>query len=308
MKIGIDLGGTNIAAGLVNRHGELTEVVSEKTPETQGKIIEVMVHLAKKLMACAPIGLVGIGVPGVLSADAKTVIHCPNADMMNTPLAQIMEEALKTSVYLGNDANAAGLAESHYGALTDEPNAAMFTLGTGVGGYLVVSGKVVTGAHGCAAEFGHTYVGPRHYDCGCGLNGCLETFSSLRGLQASVLKALNEGVESKVLAQAVKENKLDGKLILDRAKEGDPAAVIAFETMIFGLSIAIRNLMHLTDPAVIAFGGGLARAGDFLFDALREAVVPEQLAYPDIATPKFVGAQLGNDAGIIGATLLDRLV
>lgn len=307
MKIGIDLGGTNIAAGLVNNHGKLVEVLSEKTPKKQEAIIEVMVDLSKKLIEGASVTMLGIGVPGVLSADGKIVVSCPNADMTDTPLVKIMEERLNLPVYLVNDANAAGLAESYYGALKAVDNAALFTLGTGVGGYLMVSGKMVTGAHGCASELGHTYVGPRHYNCGCGLNGCLETFSSIRGLQASVLKALEEGVKSDVLAQAVAENKLEGKLILDRAKAGDPVAMIAFETMIFGLSVVIRNLMHFTDPSVIAFGGGLAGAGDFLFDAIRDAVIPGQLAYPEIAVPKFVAAELGNDAGIIGATLLDRL-
>ncbi len=307
MKIGIDLGGTNIAAGLVDNQGELIKVLSEATPKTQSAIIEVMVRLAKKLTAGTRVQMIGIGVPGVLSADGKRVVSCPNADMTDTPLVQIMETFMEPPVYLVNDANAAGLAESYYGALKGEENAAMLTLGTGIGGYLMVAGKMVTGAHGCATELGHTYVGPRHYNCGCGLNGCLETFSSIRGLKASVVKVLEEGVVSEVLAKSAKENKLNGKLILDRAKTGDPVALIAFDTMVYGLSVAIRNLILFTDPAVIAFGGGLAGAGDFLFNALKDALIPGQLAFPNIAVPKLVSAELGNDAGIIGATLLDRL-
>ncbi|MGL4606629.1 MAG: ROK family protein [Eubacteriaceae bacterium] len=300
MGIGIDLGGTSIKGGLVDATGKILKEVACPTRVSLGytAILEDICHLVKELMDFSKNEetQVGIGVPGILSKDSQSILNCPNLQLKNVSLKADLEKKLDLEVFLVNDATAACIAEAAHGSSYGKNNSVMLTLGTGVGGGVIINNQVITGAHGVASEVGHMLVGKNFYACGCGKNGCLETFSSATALVRFCRMGIEEGENSLLKDQ---EN-FDAKAIFEAGKEGDLLALSGINRLANYLGLAISNINDLIDPDIFVIGGGLSYAGDFLLHKIQKAV-KENLTYPEIAKPEIVLATFKNEAGIIGA-------
>lgn len=312
MTIGVDIGGTNIGGGIVDEKGNVLYKMSELTnPLRQiDAIIQDIANIIKTLHNKAEeenitIEAVGIGVPGPVNKEKGIVIKAINLGWCNLPLKDIIEKNVGLKVYLENDATAAGLAEFKYGAMTGAKSGALLTLGTGVGGGLIINGKPLVSESGISPELGHIIVGNNFYNCNCGNNGCLETFASATALIKYVKKEINQ--EGKISSITQKSNNLrqdiDGKIIFDSAKEGDTLAVEAVDRLANYLAIGIINIIAVVDPEYIVIGGGLAKAGDFLLDKIK-AAVKKRKYYPELPIGNIKLTTLNNNAGIIGAATL----
>ncbi len=303
LKIGIDIGGTNLAGGVVDDQGKVivTDSIPTKADEgyeaVLGRIIQLVNILREKAKEEYPdqqIDAVGCGVPGIVKNGV--VINAVNLHWKNVPLAKDLYAAVHIPVTLINDATAAAVAENRFGASKGKDDSVMYTLGTGVGGGIIVNGKVVNGAHGVASELGHVIQEPNFYSCNCGKNGCLETYSSATG----IVKQYEHEVE-KGLKTDLELEEIAAKDVIDAAREGDEAAVAAFEVMTDQLAKNISNMVDILDPEVFVIGGGVSHAGDFLFDKLKEKAGKNITFKEVVGIPEIVPAQFGNDAGIIGA-------
>lgn len=299
MGIGIDLGGTAIKGGLVSDCGTIVQTLEFPTSRESGyeEIVEKLSQMIGALLEASPqTQAVGIGIPGIISADSEIVLSCPNLGWKNKPLKADLEKKLNHSVHLINDANAAALGEFTYGSGSGCQSMVMLTLGTGIGGGLIINNQIITGAHGVASEIGHMIVGENFYNCECGKNGCLETFSSATALIKYVENQIRNGVHSSLEEGSA----LNGAIIFEAAQNNDPLAIEAVDRMCHYLGLAISNMNDLLDPELFIIGGGLSAAGDFLLEKIQDAA-SRFLTYPDVASPKIVMAGLGNRAGIIGA-------
>lgn len=318
MTIGIDLGGTNIAAGLVDETGKLIFSVKRPTDTQRGRdaIVEDMCAMAMELVAEAEKrGLprpaaIGVGVPCVVDKSMALIHTAANlgAGWVDVPLKRLMEDVTGLKVWLDNDGNLAGLAEHQAGALKGVENGLLLTLGTGIGGGFILNGKLFRGSYGLAPEVGHMIIGDNFFDCNCGKNGCFETFASATAIIKYAEKQVRENAHpTSSLHQAAQMGHLNAHTIFEAAKAGDPLGVEAVDRLTSYLAIGIVNLINLMDPEVIALGGGVAHAGDFLLDQVKRKVA-DRLFLKDFPTARFELAQMGNNAGIIGAAMLGRMM
>jgi len=310
MYIGIDLGGTNIAGGLVNKDGSVVELKSIPTGKERGfeVVTNDILALIKELSSGAPEAVegVGIGVPGVVDKNLSMIYYCTNLGWYDQNLGKALSDALGIPVFIDNDANLAALAEVEAGALSSVKNAVMLTLGTGIGGGVAVDGHILRGSHGLGSEIGHMIIGENFYDCNCGNNGCFETFSSA----TAVIKYAEKLVQEKTYPDSplnliYKEKGLTAKAIVDAAKSGDRLGNDVFDRLVRYLAIGVTNIINLYDPEMIAFGGGLAHTGDFLIEKLN-AKVQSMAFIKNFPSAKLILAELGNDAGVIGAAMLAK--
>ncbi len=302
MGIGIDLGGTAMKGGIVKHQGIIQDERQVKTQSQMGyaQVLNDLVGLIKELQQLSPEeSVVGIGIPGILSGDGSTVISCPNLNWKNKPLKQDLEQALTLEVLLVNDATAACIAEAAFGSTKGRSNSVMLTLGTGVGGGVILNDRVITGAHGVASEVGHMLMEENFYDCNCGKNGCLETFASATALIRYCQKRIEEGV----LTDLKTEENFDARRIFEAAKAGDALALGAVNRLARYLGWAIANINDLIDPGIFVIGGGLSAAGDFLLERIQ-VETRCRLTYPQDAIPEIVLATFRNEAGMIGAANL----
>ncbi|MGI6108298.1 MAG: ROK family protein [Eubacteriaceae bacterium] len=313
MKIGIDVGGTNLAAGVVDSKGDIVHKISTPAEVEKGyqSMLDKLTALSEELIAWTkenkpgdPVTEIGAGIPGIISKDGSTVVSAPNIFWKNESLQKDLSEKTGLPVYLSNDATVAGIAENVFGSTRGFEDAFMYTLGTGVGGCVIVNGKTVSGTHGCASEVGHTLCGPNFYTCNCGKNGCLETYASATGLIKRAQKLIGDGRESSISAMADGDlSKINAKMVIDAAKAGDSVGLECFDILVDKMTDSIANVIDILDPGVFTIGGGVANAGDFLLDALREKMTGK-LTYPELEQPDIRLASLGNDAGIIGAAYI----
>lgn len=306
MGIGIDLGGTAIKGGIVDQLGVIQEERMLRTQSQLGyaQVLDDLVLLIKELQQLSPAETaVGIGIPGILSGDGITVVSCPNLNWQNRALKQDLERLLTLEVLLVNDATAACIAEAAFGSTRGRSSSVMLTLGTGVGGGVIINDRVISGAHGVASEIGHMIMAENFYNCNCGKNGCLETFASATALIRYCRKQLAEGVESDLKAA---EN-FDARRIFEAAKAGDSLALAAVNRLARYLSWAIANISDLIDPEIFTIGGGLSGAGEFLLERVK-AETKSRLTYPATAMPEIVLATFRNEAGMIGAANLCHFI
>lgn len=317
MKIGIDVGGTNLVAGLVSDAGEILYRASIHTLPAEGyeAVLSRLVKIIEDVMAQGEAeGLavrdlpIGLGVPGVVSRDARVAINCPNIFWHNIPLAEDLEKVFTGPVHLANDADVAAIAENRFGSTKGYEDSVMFTLGTGVGGGFIIGGRLITGSHGLAAEVGHVVVDQGNYQCNCGKWGCLETYASASGLIKNTIIGIEAGRDSSVIERVGGDlSRINAKIVVDAAKAGDPLALEVFTSAIEHLAQAMANLTILIDPAIYTIGGGVAKAGSFLLDNLRESYY-QKLTYPEVAHPIVTLATLENDAGVVGAAYISDYV
>lgn len=306
-KIGIDIGGMSIKAGIV-KDGE---IISRLTIETKIgssdiliKDIENLVNdiLKQEKIDISKIQTVGIGVPGVVTKDNK--VTCVNLGLINEPIVEKLENTFKnTKIAVGNDANVAALAEYYYGSMKNFESGVMITLGTGIGGGIVINDKLITGANGIGAEIGHIVIGENYYDCNCGNNGCFETFCSASAIINYAKKLVKENDSLiKDMCDSNLEN-ITAKMVFDAYRENDEVAKLVVERFRKYLAIGLANIINFIDPDVISIGGGVSNANDLILDGLTDKV-KNHLPFKESNICEIVIAKFKNDAGILGASSL----
>ena len=311
MYIGVDLGGTNIAAAIVDESGVIKKTVSIPT-ETKGGHASVIQGI---ISACAELlkdtdespKSIGIGVPGAVRDDIGMVVFTPNLPLKHVYMAKEISERFGCPVRLGNDANCAALGEVVAGSAKGMKNVTMITLGTGLGGGFIIDGKLHTGLSGSAGELGHMVIFSGGRDCGCGRKGCWESYASATGLKITATQFLEDRKDSLIweLCSGNLE-KLNGRIIFDAYRKADPVAVLIVNQYISHLAVGIVNIINLLEPELLCVGGGISDAWDCIEEPLKAAVDSERFArFSDgTAEMKIAKAELGNDAGIIGAAML----
>lgn len=313
IRIGVDLGGTNIAVGAVSESGMILAEASVKTlpQRPYQEVIRDMGHCVLKAIEKAgktvdDVCSVGVGVPGIADHDTGRVIFCPNIFWKDVPLRDELQKYIDKPVYIDNDATVAGFAESVAGVSKGCDSSVFLTLGTGVGGGIVLGGRPYSGVHGVGSEIGHMIIVADGDPCNCGNKGCAERYCSATAIIRMAKKACETAPDSLILKKASGDvNRISAKLVIDAAKENDPTAVAVFSDYVKYLSITIANLIQYMDPEMIVLGGGVSHAGNFLLDAVRKQV-PSYLIYKNLPHSRIELASLGNEAGIIGAAFLDR--
>lgn len=310
LSIGVDIGGTKIAAGLVSETGEIVESARHETPATEPTEIAGMVaELVERLRGYHDIVGVGIGAAGFIDAARATVLFAPNINWVDEPLAADVSKRIDLPVIVENDANAAAWGEYRFGAGEDTDDLLLVTVGTGIGGGIVHDGQLYRGGFGVAAEIGHLRVVRDGIPCGCGQRGCWEQYASGRAL---VRDARERVTSSDPAAAALTElaggdpDKITGPMVTGLAQTGDPLAVELLTEVGHWLGEGIAALCSVLDPAVVAIGGGVAAAGDLLLKPAQASFNSHLSAYAHRPHASLRLAALGNQAGLIGAADLAR--
>lgn len=308
-KIGIDIGGMSIKAGLVV-NGEIIQRSVKETNQLGGleNIVEDITQIVNKLLHKSELDIndiesIGIGFPGIVTDEGR--VTCVNIGLENALIIPQLEERLNgTIVRASNDANVAALAEHVYGSMKGYNSGVMITLGTGIGGGIVIDNKLIVGSNGVGAEIGHTMIANNYYDCNCGNNGCFETFCSATAIIKYAQKLLNENRETIIRDMCKNDiNNITAKMVFDAYRENDMVAKEIINRFKKYLAIGIGNIVNFIDPAVISIGGGVSNASDILLDGLSEQV-KQHLPFKNTKIGDIVIAKFKNDAGIIGASAL----
>jgi len=314
--LGVDLGGTNIAVGVVDENLNIIKKGSVPTgaERSADEIIADMAKLCRDVCAdagitTADVEYAGIASPGTANSETGIVEYANNLPFVNYPLAQKLSEMSGVKkVYIENDANAAALAEAMAGAAKGAKYSVMITLGTGVGGGIILDGKVYCGFNHAGAELGHMVIehGGRH--CSCGRDGCWEAYSSATGLinmTKDKLEACKAEGSAAIMEEIVKDaGKISGKTAFAAMKKGCKAGAEVVDEYISYLACGLANIINIFQPNVLSIGGGICNEGDALLVPLEEKIWSETYGLEKEKRTKIVIAQLGNDAGIIGAASL----
>ena len=310
-SIGIDVGGTKVLGGVVDGDGRVLAHARRDTPRQGGpELTQTIADVALELRKDFAVETVGISAAGLVSSDRKTMLAASNiAGWNGLDLDHQLTALIGLSVIIENDANAAAWGEARFGAGRGEDQLMLLTIGTGIGGGVVVNGELYRGAFGVAAEFGHMRVEPEGHLCGCGARGCFEQYASGNALLRHAREAINASPE--VARNLLSRGDgtvagMTGQHITDAAREGDGVALAAFNTTAQWLGAGIASLVVLLDPGCVIIGGGVIEAGEILLTPTRVAVeryMPFAGKHP---TPKIIAAQLGNEAGLVGVADLAR--
>lgn len=307
--IGIDIGGTKIAGGVVDELGAVERFERLPTDDHEPDALERAVAGMVARLADGERLPVGVAAPGFIDAGQSVVYYTPNIRWRNEPLRQRLEQRLGLAVVVDNDANAAGWAEFRFGAGRLVSDMVVLTLGTGVGGAVIVADRLVRGGFGAAGELGHMRVVPGGIPCGCGARGCIEQYGSGRALQRMAGAVADAGGIGGVLAEARAANggTLEGRTIGDLIQRDDPGALAALQELGRWVGSACASLAVVLDPQLFVLGGGVAAAGERLLEPVRRAFEDDLPARGYHPEPTFAVAELGNDAGVVGAADLARL-
>ncbi|GLY01807.1 MULTISPECIES: ROK family glucokinase [Actinoplanes] len=313
LTIGIDVGGTKVAGGVVDEKGTVLASNRRPTPAsdpagTRDTIVEVAAELAAQYPAATAIG---IGAAAWIDAAGSTVLFAPNLAWRDEPLRDYVTKAVGLPTVLENDANVAGWAEFRFGVAQHADSMVMITVGTGIGGAVVINGGLWRGANGIAAELGHIQSVPDGHPCGCGRLGCLEQYASGNALvrfgRAGAAKKPKRAAKLLELAGGDPQA-ITGRQITDAARAGDKVAKDAFDQVGYWLGVALADLAQSLDPAILVIGGGVIDAGPLLMEPAERAY-REQLANRNrFPVAEVKAAQMGNAAGVVGAADLARRV
>ena len=312
--VGIDLGGTNIKAGIVDGQGK---ILAEAFCKTQAQrpyqdIVRdmagcVMQALKNAKMTTDDILSVGIGIPGYANQKTGTGAFCTNLGWYDVPLQAEIRKYFDLHIAIDNDATVAGYAESIAGVSKDAESSVFLTLGTGVGGGIVIHGRPWSGAHGIGSEVGHMTLSVDGVPCNCGNNGCMEKYTSATAIIRMARQACMTYPDSAMMLRDEGDlNRINAKTVIDAAKANDRAALEVFDEYCKYLAIAINNIIAFLDPEMIVLGGGVSHAGNFLLEKVK-AKVPRYLLYKTLPYPEICLASLGNEAGMIGAAMIGKL-
>lgn len=303
--IGVDLGGTNIKAGAVSPKGKVLYRTRLSTsagggPEAVADEVSEAVRQCRAGVAEGAGRVVGAGIgsPGAMDAEGELVRFAPNLEgFTDVPLRELVEERIGMPCTLDNDANAAALGEQWVGAGAGASSLVMLTLGTGIGGGIVLGGRVWRGFAGAAGEIGHMSIHPEGPPCGCGNRGCIEAFASATAMVRRMKEAIEAGRPTRLTEKA---RELTARDIYEAACEGDEAAVENVTMTGRYLGLAIANIMHILNPEVIVMSGGVTAAGEMLIRPIRDEVRRRAME-ASRENVRILFASLGEDAGLIGA-------
>lgn len=312
--LGIDLGGTNIVAGIVNEKNEIIAKASCKTavPRPETEICDSMERLCKEVVKKAGLKMdsikeIGIGVPGAINPQTGIVEYSTNLFFHNWNLGEMMKERLNKKILIENDANAAAFGEYLAGSAKGAQNSITITLGTGVGAGIIIDGKIYSGSNYAGAEMGHMVIVMDGRECNCGRRGCWETYASATGLINMTKEAiLAERADSSYMLKALDGDisKVSGITAFDAMRNGDSTGTAVVEKYIKYLGCGIVNAINIFQPDVLSIGGGISKEGETLLAPLRAYVEKERYTKHNDKQTVICAATLGNDAGIIGAAML----
>jgi glucokinase len=310
LAIGIDIGGTKIAAGVVDGEGNvlarsLAQTPSQSPAEVEDAIAAVVEELSRRHRAAA----VGIGAAGFVDITGSDVLFAPHLAWRNEPLRAAVSRRVGLPVRVDNDANAAAWAESKFGAGQGEEHLLCITLGTGIGGGLILGGQIYRGRYGLAGEFGHQQVVPGGHPCTCGNRGCWEEYASGNVLarEAQALAAGDREAAREMLSRAQGDiTRISGQVVTDAAAAGDQAAIGLLADVGHWLGVGMANLAAALDPGMFVIGGGVSDAGDLLLDPARESFRQTLTGRGFRTEARIERARLGAEAGLVGAADLAR--
>lgn len=317
--IGVDLGGTNIAIGLCDENLNIVDKGSTPTLAKRDSelIIKDMAALALTIierngLTPADIEYVGIAAPGSVDPDNGIIEYSNNIQMSNFPIVEIFKKYFPTErVYIANDANAAALGEALAGAAKGAPTSMMITLGTGVGGGIILDGKIFAGGVNFGgAELGHTVIVAGGRQCSCGRRGCFEAYCSASALSAMTREKMHElslkGIHSQLFEEEKKDGKVSARTAFNAMKKGDVYGKAIVDDYIEYLAIGLTNMINIFQPHILSIGGGVCNEKEYLTVPLNKIINREQYTRDNAHKTKVVTATLGNDAGIIGAAGLGK--
>ena len=310
-KLGIDAGGTTIKLGLVDNQQNINHTLDIPTAFEFLQAVQDIAEAVKTLIAQAGLRLsdlpfIGIGVPSAVRPDTGRVVLANNTGWVDAPMKEELEARLNIPVRIANDADCAIAAEAAAGAARGQKNVLMITLGTGVGGAMLLDGHLFSGCDDMGMEVGHMPLFADGWPCTCGAVGCLEAYASATGLIALGMEEAGKHPGS-ALHKAAQSGPLDGRIIFKLAESGDEAALLVVDTYSKWLAQGLGGLINIFRPNLVLLGGGISHAGDFLFDRVRALMPQFVLAYKEIGGPQLAPALLGNPAGILGAAFLDQV-
>jgi len=310
LAIGVDIGGTKVAAGVVDAAGRVVARARRLTPSRDHRAVEACIaDVVGVLREQHEVVAVGIGAAGFVDAERARVLFAPHLAWRNEPLRDAVQEVLGLPVVVENDANAAAWAEWRFGAGRQESRLVCVTLGTGIGGGIVLDGAVQRGRYGMAGEFGHMVVVPDGHRCECGNRGCLEQYASgnVLGREARELARAGSPVTVPLMERVGGDiDALVGPVITEAARDGDPCAIELFEEVGRWLGIGLANLAAALDPGMFVIGGGVSDAGELLLRPARESFRRTLTGRGFRPEPRIVTAALGPEAGLVGAADLAR--
>lgn len=313
-RIGVDLGGTNIAVGVIN--DELKIIgrgkVKTKAPRPAEEIFDDIAVAVKMAVDDAGITMddvasVGVGTPGSVNKNNGYIEFSNNLEFNQVPAKEMLEARIGKPVYLENDANCAALGEAIAGVGKGVGNFVAVTLGTGVGSGIIVNGKIVSGVNFTGGEMGHTVIMVNGKQCNCGRKGCWEQYASATALISQTKEAMLENKDSKMweLCNGSIDN-ASGRTAFDAMRLGDKAAEKVVENYIYYVSVGVTNIINTFQPEFVCIGGGVSHEGETLLAPLRKHIESERYSIYASKQTKVVAAELGNDAGIFGAALLEE--
>lgn len=312
-RIGVDLGGTNIAVGVVDENMKIIGrgKVKTRAPRPAAEIfddIALAVDMAVKDAGISmdDVSVVGVGTPGSVNKSNGHIEFSNNLEFDNVPAKEMLEERIGKTVFLDNDANCAALGEAVAGVGNGVENFVAITLGTGVGSGIIVNGKIVVGVNYCAGEMGHMVISVDGKPCNCGRKGCWESYSSATALIAQTKEAMKNDPDSLMWKLAGGIDSVSGRTAFDAMRQGDKTAAAVVDRYIYYLSVGICNVINALQPEIICIGGGISHEGDYLLKPLQKYVDEQRYSIYAAKQTKIVAAQLGNDAGIFGAALLEE--
>ncbi len=313
--LGIDLGGTFIKAGIVDDEGKIIRKDSLATEVDGGvdHVAERMAEISLKVikdagLSVSDIAYAGVASPGTADCGSGEMVYCSSIPFLHYPLAKKISDLTGIEkVYIENDANAAAKGEASVGSAKGYKTSIMITLGTGIGGGIIIDGKIFTGFNFAAAEVGHMVIDPSGPECQCGRKGCWEKLASATALIRMAREKMAEDPDTVMWELCGHDlSKVDAKVPFDAKRAGDKAGSEVVEKYIFYLACGLTNLIDLLEPEIITVGGGVCNEGDYLLDPVRAIIEKEQYSRNGELKTKIVRAALGNDAGMIGAAMLGK--
>jgi glucokinase len=307
--VGIDIGGTKIAGALVDIDGNIVAESKVPTPaQDPDALVDAVVALVTELSLGREVLGVGVAAAGFIDADQSNIIYAPNLSWRNEPFKAKLQAKLPLPVIIENDANAAAWAEFRYGAGKGFQHMVMLTIGTGVGGAVIVNGQMLRGGFGIAGELGHLRVVPNGKLCGCGQHGCLESYGSGTALLKAAKELASSDLEigSRLRELEAQAGELTGAQVYTAILEKDPGALQILTELGTWLGEAIGSLTAVLDPQVVVIGGGVSAAGDVLLNPIREAYLAHLPARGFRPELEIKGAEFVNAAGVVGAADLVR--
>ncbi len=306
--IGVDLGGTKMAVGVLAGTETLWESREASTGQTEDELVELLIREICEARDARPgVTAVGLGIPATIDHDSGVAVSAVNLPLADLPIRDLIHERVGLPVFVDNDGNVAALAEYLFGAARGKPNTVMLTVGTGIGGGLILGGEVYRGATGAGAELGHTVIQADGPPCqgNCPNHGCVEALASGTALGREGLAVAESAPDSALGKLLAAGEKVDGTAVTKAALAGDRTAIEVFDLIGGRLGVACTSFANIFQPDAIVVGGGVIAAGDLLLDPARREV-RERALTPMNRTP-ILEATLGNDAGMIGAAALARV-